>query len=406
VLQEVRLFPDRAVAVFDDFAHRVLQRPAILPARRTYSNLDDAAEHCVALLRSRFRSVKNHWREIDTALTGGFDSRFMFALTRDAGLNARVHVYGRTFDPDVRCAQGIAVGEAFRLEHEDKSLTPLPEPGAFAEIVEANCLAFDGYPPDGIFDNATDLAARQRRVTGGALMLNGGGGEIFRNFFYLPDRPFSALEIAWTFYCQFDPRTCTERFDEEEYLEGVAAQIAERVDARGERLSRQEVEAVYPLFRCSYWMGRNNSINNRLGYAWTPFIDPAVISAALAVPLSYKNLGRLEGRMIAIVDPALARYDSVYGRSFDQEPGLRERVEGWAGRARPPLLRRYAYRLHRRTASPWTGVLARALLEQVIDLRFPVMRTYFAIDRIADPVHVRRICTLEHLFGRLGVASP
>jgi hypothetical protein len=405
VLREVCLFPDRAIAVFDHRSHRILRRPPILPMQRVYPNLDDAAEHCVALLRGRFRAAATHWPEIDTALTGGYDSRLLLALAREADLNKRVHVYGGVDDPDVRCAQEIAAGEGFRLEHEDKSMVPLPSAEEFVELVKANCVVFDGYPPDGIFDNATDLATRRKRVSGGALMLNGGGGEIFRNFFYLSDRSFSALEVAWTFYCQFDPRTCTPGFDEEEYLEGLAAQIAERVEVRGERLCRQQVEAAYPLFRCSYWMGRNNSINNRLGYAWTPFIDPAVISAALAVPLRYKELGRLESRMIAMVDPALARYGSVYGRSFDQEPGLKERVEGWVGRARPPLLRRYAYRLHRRAAWPWTGVLAHGLLEQVVDLHFPVMRTYFAIDRIADPEHAKRICTLEYLFGRLSVAS-
>jgi asparagine synthase (glutamine-hydrolysing) len=405
VLGELRLFPDDAIVAFDNSARRALQRPAIRPEQRNYSNLDEAAEHCLALLRERFRTVAGCWHEVDTALTGGFDSRLVLGLVRDAGLQARIHVYGRPSDPDVVCAKALAAGENLLLEHEDKSMVPLPGPGQFAEIVENNCLAFDGYPPDGIFDNGTDLATRRKRVGGAALMLNGGGGEIFRNFFYLADRPYSALDVAWSFYCQFDPRTCAPGFNQEEYLRTVAERIAERVGAQEQRLSRQEVEAVYPLFRCAYWMGRNNSINNRLGYATTPFIDAAVVSAALAVPLRFKNLGRLEARMINIVDPALARHGSVYGRSFDQEPGFKERSVAWAGRVRPTLLRRYSYRLHRRPASVWTGVLAHDLLEQVIDLRFPVMRNYFTMDQIADPAQANRICTLEYLFRRLGLAA-
>jgi asparagine synthase (glutamine-hydrolysing) len=400
VFDQIRLFPDAKLGVFDAEA-RLEERSPIRAAQRRYATLDDAASHCVELLRARFRALPAHWPEIDTALSGGYDSRLLLALARDAGLNPRVHVYGRDSDPDVRCAKAIAAAEGFVLDHQDKSTVPQPDPDRFGEVVRSNYLAFDGYPTDGIFDNGTDLATRRKRVGGGALMLNGGGGEIFRNFFYLPDRPLSALELVWTFYCQFDPRTCTARFDERAYLNGLAEQIAARIGGRPERLTRRQIEAVYPLFRCSYWMGRNNSLNNRLGHAWTPFIDAAIIPAALDVPLDFKNLGRLEGRMIEMLAPRLAGHPSAYGRPFDQPPGGLERLKGLANRWRPPRLRRLAYRLRRRTTSPWTGALDRARLERVIDLGFPVMGRYFVMDRVADPAQLSRICTLEHLFGQL-----
>ena len=47
-------------------------------------------------------------------------------------------------------------------------------------------------------------------------------------------------------------------------------------------------------------------MNNRLGFAWTPFLDPVLIADALDVPLAYKNMGQLEGRMIAMLAPRLA----------------------------------------------------------------------------------------------------
>jgi hypothetical protein len=105
--------------------------------------------------------------------------------------------------------------------------------------------------------------------------------------------------------------------------------------------------------------------------------------------------------MIEMLAPRLASHPSAYGRPFDQAPGGLERLKGFANRWRPPRLRRLAYRLHRRGASPWTGALDRARLERVIDLGFPVMGRYFAVDRVADPAQLNRICTLEHLFGQL-----
>lgn len=401
VIESIRLFPDREIAVMNGAA-TFETRPPIRPAGRSYATLDDAAEACVALLRDRFSTLgSQQWPAIDSALSGGYDSRLLLALARDAKLAPRLHVYGRPGDPDVVCAQAIARAEGLALHHVDKSTVPQPEPARYPDIVHANYLAFDGCPTDGIFDNGTDLDTRRKRVGAGALMLNGGGGEIFRNFFYLPDRPLRALDVVWTFYCQFDPRTCAAGFDEPRYLDGLAQRIAQRVGATDGRLTRQQVEAVYPLFRCTYWTGLNNSVNNRLGHAWTPFLDAELISVALDVPLAYKNMGRLEGRMIAMLDPALAAHSSVYGRAFDRPPGAAERLKDLASRWRPPLLRRLTYRLKRRTASPWTGPLERRRLARVIDPSCPIMSRYFRLDAVRDPEQLRRICTLEYMFERL-----
>lgn len=404
VVEQIGLFPDSAFGRFDDTV-RLADRPDIAAPPQRYRGLDHAAGHCVDLLRERFRDLASQWPAIDTALSGGYDSRLLLALAWDAKLRPRIHVYGRDTDADVRCAKAIAAAEGFPLDHLDKSTVPVPEAEAYAELVRANYLAFDGAPTDGIFDNGTDLATRRRRVAGGALMLNGGGGEIFRNFFYLPDRPMSALEVVWAFYCQFDPRVCSDRFDERRYLDGLAAKLADRVGGRRERLSRHEVEAVYPLFRCSYWAGRNNSVNNRLGHAWTPFLDFRLILAALDIPMAYKNLGRLEGRMIEMLSPRLAAYPSAYGRSFDQAPSVRERLLELIGRWRPTLVRRHTYRLKPRRQPPWTGALDRRRLDHVMASDFPFMSEFFRLERIDDRSQLARICTMEYMFQQLDPAT-
>src|SRR3546814_8230025 len=81
---------------------------------------------------------------IDSALSGGYDSRLLLALARDAKLAPRLHVYGRPGDSDVVCAQAIARAEGLALHHVDKSTVPQPEPARYPDIVHANYLAFDG----------------------------------------------------------------------------------------------------------------------------------------------------------------------------------------------------------------------------------------------------------------------
>lgn len=400
VFNEISLLDSERILVFDGDI-RQEARPPRSAARLRPAGLDGWAEHFVALLRDRFAAASGAWRDVDTALSGGYDSRLLLALAWDAGLRPHVHVYGRDSDADVACAKAIAAAEGFPLDHVDKSAVPLPPPEHFAEIVEANYLTFDGYPTDGIFDNGTDKATRLARMAGGRLMLNGGGGEIFRNFFYLPDRPISALGLVWTFYCQFDPGMMTRRFDERAYLGRLAERLRKAVGAGPDPLTRRQVEAAYPWFRCRYWTGHNNSLNNRLGFSWTPFIDATLAEASLEVPLRFKNAGRLEARMIAHLAPRLAAHGSAYGHGFDRPPPLAYRLQDLANRWRPPLLRRHSYRWKHRQPAGFEGALAPPLLSAVIDREFPYLREYLRLERIGDSAQLQRICTLEYMFQRL-----
>ena len=81
--------------------------------------------------------------------------------------------------------------EGFPLAVIDKNDQPIIPPGQFAEIAHRNFLAADGYGYGGIFHNGAEIAESARRVRGNAIAFNGGGGEIFRNFFYLPDREYT-----------------------------------------------------------------------------------------------------------------------------------------------------------------------------------------------------------------------
>ena len=75
----------------------------------------------------------------------------------------------------------------------------------------------------------------------------------------------------------------------------------------------------------------------------TPLVEPNVVRAALATPLSLKNLGRLEAALIRRVDPKLAAYPSAYGFAFDQAPSMMARFSFALTVLRPPQLRRYSF---------------------------------------------------------------
>lgn len=369
-------------------------------------SFDDSVARNVENLRSYFTAlVACYGENIDTALSGGYDSRLTLALLREQGITPRLHVYGRTGDPDVQVAKAIAEGENIPLTHTDKSGRAKIDADEFASVVDRNLSLFDGTPPDGILDDGSDIATRLERCADGELMLNGGGGEVFRNFFYLPDRRYSTTRFLWSFYNRFDPALCSSHFDETAYFNALGEKVRMTAGTTNTVLTRSEIEFLYVGFRCRYWMGRNNGVNNALGDALTPFIDANVVPEANRAPISYKNFGKLEGAMIRMISPSLAGYNSAYGHGFDGGIPLSRKIKDLSTLWRPPELRKYTYRLHRRSRDSWPYYLGPVYLDAVLPDGFPYMNQFFAVDRIADGEHMARLCTLEYLFRRVSPAS-
>lgn len=393
------LDPRQAVRLDKDAVLLPLAHPAAPaePERSFAAHL----ERSIAGLRAWFGEIAACFGDrIDTALSAGYDSRLILALLRDRGASPRLHVYGSKDDEDVRIARMIADGEGLQVEHVDKSRHAGAE--SLHEAIAQNCRLLDAFPVDGIMDDGADISTRRDRAGGGALALNGGGGEIFRNFFYLPDRPFSIREVIWTFYSQFDPATATDLFSEHAYVEAMTAAMAFALGTSSDTLARDEVERLYPAFRCRYWTGRNTSVNNQFGNALTPFIEHGIVDAAADVPIRFKNHGRFEAAMIHALSPSLASYPSSYGHSFAGPIPARRRLQDHLTLLRPPLLRRYAFRLKTRLQRPRIDL---SRYRDVLDPSFPVMSRYFRMRQVGDAGQFARICTLEYLFIRYGIAA-
>lgn len=413
VIEQVRLMERNASFALDRDI-RIEKRADDLWEGPRWSAFEPFRALTLDALREEFAGFARAFgNNIDTALSGGYDSRLILALLREQGLAPRVHVYGAAESEDVRIAREIAAGEGFFLDHTDKSARPPVEPAGFPAIVARNFSLFDGYPADGIFDAGSDAETRQRRTGNAGLALNGGGGEIFRNFFYLADRSFRLRDIMWAFFSQFDPAVCTAAFVEENYLARLATAVAHLLniepgeDALALRLSRQQIEYLYPCFRCVYWMGRNNSVNNRFGYYTTPFIEPALVQLGLQIPMRFKAHGKFEAALIRDADPALAHYPSAYGQPLDEAPTLKRRFKSGLTVLRPVRVRRLSYRLQNRLHRPGrrSEIYGPAYLSTVLDPSFPEMKRYFHPEKIANEAELNRICTLEYLFETYHVVS-
>lgn len=385
-----------------------------VPRART-AELDPAISLAERVARSRDRLmsvVEAHVAAFGDAihcpLSGGFDSRLVLAALRAAGARPRVYVYGDPDSSDVRIARAIGAAEGFAVAHLDKAAFDCGDRDQLAETVAANFQAADALPTFGNIFGCGNEAARNARHTGGALAVSGGAGEIYRDFFRLPDAPAPAEAVVRAFFSRFDARDTTALFDAHSFRRHIRDAVLDALDVPGETgpLPRALIEQAYPRVRCRALFGRELSLEARLSPYLMPFLDPDVIADAMTLPLPLKQAGRFQSMLIAAIDPALARHPSSYGHAFDGPPSAAHRRSEWVSRHRPLWLRERSYAIQRRmgTMDDDHGTLDRTALAAVMDMSLPLMRRYFHVDRITDRGLWRRIAALEYFAQYLGSA--
>ncbi len=311
-----------------------------------HASFDDALECIGAQLATSFGEITAAFPgRTSAALSGGFDSRLIVASLLAKRERPRLFVYGPEASDDVRIAREIAAGENIALRCFDKSAMSASMPECDTDGLVRNALFFDGLPNDGIDDCGVDRVTRLEQNADGFIALNGGGGEIFRNFFHLPDRAYRPIDIVRAFYRGFDRAVFRRTDGLRRYEHRLAASIARAVDLpdadhpERQRMTRAQVELVYPFFRCHHWMGVNNSLSIRYGYFATPLVDLSLVRQAASLPLAWKNAGALESRLIAAAHAGVARYGSSYGFRISEGPDARARRTEWRSGLRPVALR-------------------------------------------------------------------
>lgn len=304
--------------------------------------------------------------KIGMALSGGFDSRLLLAALDHVGVSPDLFVYGRANDSDVVVANAVAGMIQRPILSIDKGALDRHLPVFDSNLLARNLLFFDGLPIDGIYNRGSDRETRLKQVSGGRLNLNGGGGEILRNFFYLPDRRYTALDVFAAFYSGWldevfhssDERRAFRCCVVDEILLSLGREHGTDA-ARAQALARGDVELIYTLFRLRYWMGRNNSLSARYGAFMTPLVIPSLVTLAAAIPMVWKDFGRLEAQVITRLSPRVAAAPSSYGFSFGQGPGWKHMLKLASTMYRPVSVRHHSLRLQKwlgRTTKPTVPV--------------------------------------------------
>jgi hypothetical protein len=402
LFNEVKIAPIQATIVVGSYGLEIIRPP--LPVTRMFASprRDASLRESIALLDRYFSAVACSFGDrVRSALSGGYDSRLILAFLRRHGMKPSLYVYGRAPERDVRLAAEIASREGFLLEAIDKDDRPIIPPTEFLETAHRNFIAADGYGYAGIFHNGAETEELARRVLGDTIAIHGGGGEIFRNFFYLPDREYTINELLWSFYSQFDPATCTALFDSRNYYAGLERKVMDVLGSDESALPRPAIEWLYHSFRCRAWNGKVDSIASRYGFTAMPYLERSITEHASALPLCWKNHGAYEAELIRRVDSQLAGYPSGYGHNFSGPPPLSRRLSDYLTHLRPPSLRRYTYRVkYFRRSNDWSVYLSSPYRDAVLPGGVVISRRLFQLDRVADELQYARILSLEYALRR------
>jgi hypothetical protein len=145
-------------------------------------------------------------------------------------------------------------------------------------------------------------------------------------------------------YAGLSPEAATEA----QFLGNISEKINHIVDNAATKLSSALVQSLYARLRLRFWQGKNNSVDNHIGYAVTPFSEHRFSVPAMWVPVSAKRDGWFERQMIRAVSRNLARYPSSHGYNLEHGPGAAARARSFVTSYLPTWLRTRRRRMSQR----------------------------------------------------------
>lgn len=300
---------------------------AALPDEPCRESFSECVERQLTELRKYFERIRVLSGEAGTSLgiSGGYDSRLLLLLAKEAGLP----IFAYTYSSPAHEREQTVAGEL--AEHARVPLKPIPvrtwtqlDDQQLRSNMDDALFFWDGRT-NMTMGNFNDVDTRRVRITAmgsAGLSFNGLGGELYRNPEHLP---VDGLDFGqWFRYFVMKP-ACTAAIRDEESASALIYRLGRKyarlmevdsLDGFGRHLARRWYRQV--------WLPNSAGIRlcaeNQLSYALMPFADWLVTRRSLGATSHIGAGGAFEAAMIRTLDSGAARVASNYGHAFDQVP--------------------------------------------------------------------------------------
>jgi len=373
---------------------------------------DDQVDAASADLVAYFEMLRESCGErLLLGLSGGYDSRLLLAAALRAGVRPQLFVGGAAGSADVRVAKALAAAQGLSLEHLDTAALATPPADRFPRIVGEKIAHYDGTGIRGAVNDGEEYLWRLRRMAGAMVELNGGGGEIYRDFWKIPNRSLPIREFVAKVleFKNLDKiAAATPSFKRADYREALVHKLKEALRTASDTMDREQLASLYTILRSNSFAGPTSKEMNLLGHSLLPFAEPKLSLPSYRIALRHKIYGRFESEMIRRLSPSLAAFPSSYGHRFSDPMPLKKRaLEALDRHCRtlvPLPLIFLAYSLLRKkdqyNSSPY--YYSERYLETIVDLKKLRVAEYVDMDRIRaldDPFVLSRVLSVEVLMN-------
>jgi hypothetical protein len=270
---------------------------------------DACVEQASAAIAARYREVRP-WLD----LTGGFDTRLLALLAQRAELGFLANTSGEDANEDVRLARQIA-------ETADWPWTQFRLPGDWDELLPARIEEAVAWG-DGHLDAlplSEVMLGHQRKGERESMLLNGGGGEHYRDYpwgqeLFAAGRSrtvnFERL-IAWRALSPIDLSVFRE-----DPTAPVSANLRAELEQRVEPFSSQpntfQCDLLY-AFKATGHFGAYQSTAGAWVHMELPFYLKSVFSTAISASPRHRNYHRLMREMMRRLNPTIAAIQTETG---------------------------------------------------------------------------------------------
>lgn len=351
-----------------------------------------------SLLTKAFKGVK-------TGLSGGYDSRLVLAGLLSQDCQPFLYVNGIPGSTDIRCAREIAEGIGlpieevrFYEEYEMHDITP-------EQFFMNRFYLFDGLGSAGIFDNYSDIEYRLHYPFQDKALLNGAGGEIYRESWNLPLRKISIESFIKARYDTLPFNTILNKYSKQEYLSNLKLKISRNMGINTNWVSRQDIELLHPSrYKAIHFI---LSTQQQLYPFILPFYEPNLIEQSKEIPILFKYNGKFNKDLMRRLYPVLSSFKSAYGYTFDENIPYKIRLKEYFQTNMPLPLRPFLRKFRKSKSLPvkeyGRDLSNPGFIKNLIDTSSMKTEEFIKFKKIESDDIRSRVLTLELILNKLNV---
>jgi asparagine synthetase B (glutamine-hydrolysing) len=286
-----------------------------------YRNFNEAIDEGVSKIRACCEGIRNTYPRLIMDFTSGLDSRLVVAgMYKGDGDRLSITVSGVLDNIDVQIAHRAA--KQFGWD-----ILPFPPPENWESqrwpFFQQGVALSEGELTGNRIDKTLHVKRAIREA--GGVAVTGGGGELFREFFWQQEffniGRTSELNLPRLVKYRFDFGAPYEKslFGKDWYDELLASDVAtikQIVDLAPDALNTAKLDAIY-IWKSGGHVGRYAAAVRPVVFSLAPLLTQELIEYAVSMPWQYRMHGKLIRSLITRLSPKLAKLPTWYGSSAE-----------------------------------------------------------------------------------------